>query len=72
MYVFKQTEKYKEEEKRLIGEIAKSEQREDNVFLEKTYLNTFWQMFRLKIGVQAILFGTVGYTGFTMYLRVFN
>ena len=72
LYVFKQPAKYLEEEKKLVGELNQSDQREDNVLLEKAYLNTFWEMFRLKLGVQAILFGMLTYTGVTVYLRVFN
>ena len=44
----------------------------DNVLLEKAYLNSFWQMLRLKLAAQSIMLATFGYAGFSMYLGVFN
>ena len=74
LYVLNPKKQFDEKEQEAIQEMVNSDEntKEDNVLLEKAYLNSFWQMLRLKLAAQSIMLATFGYAGFSMYLGVFN
>ena len=51
---------------------SSSEERDDNVLLERQYLKTYWHYFRVSMGVQGILAGCVMYGGATIYMGNFK
>jgi len=46
--------------------------RDDNILLEKAYMSTFWQAFRVEVGVQMALAGTLFYTAVGFATRTFS
>ena len=46
--------------------------RDDNLLIERQYLNTYWHYFRVSLAVQGILALCVGYGGITIATNTFN
>ena len=64
IYLFKKTS---------LEPVLETEAKDDsNILLERKYLKTFWQMFRIELSVQLSIAFAVGYTVFGFSTKTFN